>query len=49
MATAAKSRIEIAIEALLMKSIQMPPTKATGLTLLEPAFSHLEEESQCQL
>jgi hypothetical protein len=44
MATAAKSRIEFAIEALLMKSNQLPPAKATGLTLLEPALSHLEAE-----
>jgi len=44
MATAAKSRIDVAIEALLMKSNQLPPAKATGLTLLELAFSHLEEE-----
>ena len=48
MATAAKFRIDVAIQALLMKSSQMPPAKATGLTLLEHAIPHLEEEWQCQ-
>ena len=47
MATAAKFRIDVSIEALLMKSNQLPPAKATGLTLLEPAIPHLEEEWQC--
>jgi hypothetical protein len=48
MATAAKSRIVVAIRALQMKSTQMPPAKTTGLTLPELAFSHLEEKWQCQ-
>jgi hypothetical protein len=48
MATAAKFRIDVAIQALQMKSSQMPPAKATGLTLPESAFPHLEEEWQCQ-
>jgi hypothetical protein len=48
MATAAKFRIDVAIQALQMKSSQMPPAKATGLTLLKPAIPHLEEERQCQ-
>ena len=48
MATAAKSRIDVAIQALQMKSNQLPPAKATGLTLPESAFPHLEEKSQCQ-
>jgi hypothetical protein len=47
MATAAKFRIDVSIEALLMKSNQLPPAKATVLTLLEPAIPHLEEEWQC--
>ena len=48
MATAAKSRIDVAIQALQVKSSQMPPAKATGLTLPEPAFPHLEEKWQYQ-
>jgi hypothetical protein len=47
MATAAKFRIDVAIQDLQMNSSQMPPAKATGLTLLEPAIPHLEEEWQC--
>jgi hypothetical protein len=48
MATAAKFRIDVAIQALQMKSSQMPPAEATGLILPEPAFPHLEEKWQCQ-
>jgi hypothetical protein len=47
MATAAKFRIDVAIQDLQMNSNQLPPAKATGLTLLEPAIPHLEEEWQC--
>ena len=47
MATAAKFRIDVAIQDLQMNSNQLPPAKATGLTLLAPAIPHLEEEWQC--
>jgi hypothetical protein len=47
MATAAKFRIDVAIQDLQMNSSLMPPAKATRLTLLEPAIPHLEEEWQC--
>ena len=48
MATVAKIRIDVAIQALQMRSSQLPPAKTTGLTLPEPAFLHMEEECQCQ-
>jgi len=48
MATTAKFRIHIAIQALQTKSSQKPPAKTTGLTLPKSAFPHLEEEWQCQ-
>ena len=48
MATAAKSRIDVAIQVLQMKSTQMPPAKTTALALPKSAFSHLEEKWQCQ-
>jgi hypothetical protein len=47
MAAAAKFRIDFAIQDLPMNSSQMPPAKATGLTLPKPAFQHSEEEWQC--
>ena len=48
MATAAKSRNDFAIEALQLNSCLMPPAKATGLTLPESFFPHLEEKWPCQ-
>jgi hypothetical protein len=48
MATAARSRIDVAIQALHMKSSQMPPAKATGLTLPETCSRRLGGGGQCQ-